>query len=477
MASTSPFSSPNPETDSVQASATRVAPLDLAILGGGISGLALAAWALQEGLNVAVFEKTGKPGGLMQSSRNEGFLFEGGPNTVLDRDPSLEALIDWAGLSPRTLKVPMKGMARYVWHDGRLNEVPSSLLSAFTTPLFSPRGKLRVLREPWIKPVMEDESLRDFAIRRLGCEAYERALVPMVSGVSGGDPSEMSTEFSFPAMKELERKAGGLFRGMLARRKESKDVPRRPLHMISFPDGLGELPSAIARKLGPLCRFGAVVESIRGYPEGDGFTIQTSSGEVRTSQVALAADTESVATWLEPLDAEAARLLRNVHYCPLIVVGLGVDASMVSLPPGFGFLTTADSGLRILGAIFNSGFFEGRAPQGMQLLTVMLGGDRDPAVLKLSDDEIMHQVRTDLARALNWNGQSVTSRIVRWDHAIPQYGLDHALLLEAINRVEDRFPGIHAFGNWRGSAAVGERIRLARELAANISRKKAEKSA
>jgi oxygen-dependent protoporphyrinogen oxidase len=450
--------------------------LDLAILGGGISGLALAAWAVQKGLNVAVFDQSDQPGGLMQSSRDEGFLFERGPNTVLDRDPSLEQLIEWAGLTSRTLKVPMKGMARYIWHDGRLNKVPSSPLGALTTPLFSLRGKLRMLREPWIPPVLEDEPLRDFAIRRLGREVYERALVPMVGGVSGGDPADMSTEYSFPVLKELERKGGSLFRGMLARRKENGNAPRRPLHMISFPEGLGELPSALARKLGAAWRPGESVTRLQPALGGSGYKIETSVGTLCAAQVALCSDAETVAGWLDPLAPETSGRLRNVHYCPLIVVGLGIEASSVSLPSGFGFLTTANSELRILGTIFNSTFFERRAPEGTRLLTVMLGGDRDPQALELSDEALMEQVRNDLARAVGWNGRQITSHIVRWARAIPQYGLDHARLVEALDRTERQIPGLYAFGNWRGSAAVGERIRLARELAERISRKKAEKS-
>lgn len=453
------------------------APFDLAILGGGISGLALAAWALQEDLRVAVFDQAEEPGGVMKSFRENGFLFERGPNTVLDRDPSLDDLIEWAGLGERAIRVPLRGMQRYVWFEGRLNEVPASPLGALTTRLLSPLGKLRVLREPFIGAVNEDESLRDFAIRRLGREVYERALVPMVSGVTGGDPAAMSTEYSFPALKELERKGGSLFRGMLARRKETGGQPRRRPNMVSFPDGLGELPRALAWRLGEGWYGGATVESLTPLSNNSGHEIRTSRGTFRASEVALTADAATVASWLAPISPETAERLRNVHYCPLAVVGLGVDASSLTLPPGFGFLTTADSGIRALGAIFNSAFFEGRAPEGAHLLTVMLGSDRDPEALRLSDEELEEQVRRDLGQALGWNGKARVIRVMRWDRAIPQYGLNHSRLIEALADTEKRYPGLHFFGNWRGGAAVGERVRLARELARKISRKKAENSA
>lgn len=469
-----PFNSPADAPSSGGRETGAEAPLDLAILGGGISGLALAAWAVRENLRVAVFEKDPEPGGVMQSAREDGFLFERGPNTVLDRDASLDHLIDGAGLGDRAMRVPLRGMKRYVWHAGRLNEVPSSPLGALTTPLLSPLGKLRVFREPFIAPVREDEPLRDFAVRRLGREVYERALVPMVSGVTGGDPAAMSTEYSFPVLKELERKGGSLFRGMLARRKESGGAPRRRPNMVSFPEGLGELPRALAERLGEAWNGGVTVESVTPIPEGSGYVIRTAAGVVRAAEVALAADARAVASWIEPWSPEAAGRLWQTHYCPLAVVGLGVETSSLTLPAGFGFLTTAESEIRSLGAIFNSAFFEDRAPAGTQLLTVMLGSDRDPGALQLSDEELLEQVRRDLGRVLGWNGKALVTRIMRWERAIPQYGLEHHRLMAAVAESEQRHPGLHFFGNWSGGAAVGERVRLARELASKISRKKAE---
>lgn len=448
--------------------------LDLAVLGGGISGLALGAWAVEAGLRVAVFESSDRPGGVMDSARSGPFLFEVGPNTVLDRDPSFDDLLRWAGLENRALRVPMRGMARYIWHAGRLHAVPSSPISALTTGLFSWGGKLRVLREPWIPAVKEDESLEAFAVRRLGREAYERALVPMVSGISGGDPARMSTEFSFPLMKALEREGGGLFRGMLARRKLPGAPPRRPLHMISFPDGLGELPRAIAARLGDRYLSGRTVDRLTPLTGGAGFELRAGAEHWISREVALCAPASTAAAWIRPWAPEAAVRLDAVHYCPLSVVGLGVERGSLKLPPGFGFLTTKGSGVRVLGAIFNSTFFPGRAPEGLELLTVMLGSDRDPQAASLPDDELLAQVRRDLATVLGWNGRAAETRIMRWPAAIPQYGLDHALLLGALEAAETRFPGLHFFGNWRGGAAVGERVRLARELADRLQRKKAE---
>lgn len=448
--------------------------LDLAVLGGGISGLALAAWATEAGLNVAVFDRSDRPGGVMDSARSGPFLFEVGPNTVLDRDPSFDALLQWAGLDGRALRVPMRGMARYIWHGGRLHAVPGSPISAITTGLFSWGGKLRVLREPWIPPVKDDESLEAFAVRRLGREAFERALVPMVSGISGGDPAQMSTEYSFPLMKALEREGGGLFRGMLARRKQPGAPPRRPLHMISFPEGLGELPRALATRLGDRYHAGRPIEAVTPSPNGRGFEIRSGAEQWTSREVALCAPAPAAAAWVRSWAPEAADRLDAVHYCPLAVVGLGVERGSLKLPPGFGFLTTKDSGLRALGAIFNSTFFPGRAPEGLELLTVMIGSDRDPEGASLPDDELLAQVRRDLATVLGWNGRAAETRIVRWPGAIPQYGLDHARLLRSLEAAENHFPGLHFFGNWRGGAAVGERVRLARELAETVRRKKAE---
>lgn len=407
----------------------------------------------------------------MQTRSAGDFLFEGGPNTVLDRYESTDELIDLVGLGDECVRVRLRDSERFIWHGGELHQVPQGPGGLFGTQLFSFAAKLRIFREPWVAPVQEDESLRDFVVRRLGSEVYERAFLPMVCGVSAGDPARMSAELSFPVMKEMERASGSLIGGFInrmrsaAKERRASGKPRRDTHMISFGEGLVRLPQALADFLGEDFRPGTPISHVEPRGDDAGFRIHGSDQTWQADRVILCGDATSTSQWIEPFASELSEKLRATHYCPLAVVGLGVKSNSLRLPPGFGFLATRGQGVRVLGSIFNSNFFAGRAPEGCAALTVMVGGDLDPEGANLSDEALTELVKKDLGTILDWNGEAEEIVIQRWPGAIPQYGLAHQQTLDEIERTERQFPGLTFFGNWRGGAAIGERIELARQTA------------
>ena len=444
----------------------------VAVLGGGISGLALAAWLNRSGVEAVVLEKSDRPGGVIASERVDGFAFERGPNTVLDRCASLDESIEWAGLGADVRRVALKGQARYIWHGGRLHRVPSGPGSLLTTRLFSLGGKLRLLREPWVAPLAGDETIESFAIRRFGREVYERAVAPMVAGVGAGDPSRLSVAASFPALKEMERETGSVLRGFIRRMKAARrSDERRSTSMVSFVGGLESLPLALANRLGDSLHLDFDVRAIR--PDGAGFAVEgMQSGEptrVFAERVVLCAEADVVAGWIADLEPAAAARLAAVDYCPLVQIGLGVERDSLRLPEGFGFLSALGSDLRAIGAIFVSNIFPDRAPEGCATLSVMLGGDLDPEAAEFDDATLIETMRRDLKRALQWNGRFRALYVARWPRAIPQYRVNHAELVRSIDEVETRRPGLRFFGNWRDAAAIGERIERARRLAERIA--------
>ena len=161
--------------------------------------------------------------------------------------------------------------------------------------------------------------------------------------------------------------------------------------------------------------------------------------------------------------------MRAVHYCPLAVVGLGVETGGSKIPSGFGFLVAPNHGLRILGTIFNSNFLPDRAPEDCAALTVMIGGDLDPEALTLEDQALLDLARRDVETALGRKLKVRSHHIERWSRAIPQYHMDHFAIIRELEKVEQRRPGLHLFGNWRGGVALGERIERAKELAERIT--------
>lgn len=481
--------SPGPGTAWSRASADGTADerVPAAIIGGGISGLALARWLREEGIRAIVFDRAATPGGVIGTVTQDGFTFESGPNTILDKSPAFNNLLDLTGLSDEAVRVPMSSQERYVWHAGKLRAVPTGPGGLLLSDLFSLRGKLRLLRETRVPRSDKDEPLETFVRRRLGDEIYERAFLPMVQGIGAGDPARMSTEASFPLLKELEREHGSLLRGfirkMKAARAERGGAPRPPVHIVSFPAGTPDEPGGLARlalrlavSLGADWRAESPVAGIHRRPSGDyELSVGKPGDEARiiADQVVLCTPADEAARLLEPFDPSLAADVGAVRYCPMAAVGLGVPRDSITLPPGFGFLAARGQGVDMLGAIFNSSFLPDRAPDGFVALTAMLGGELRPGDVDLPDEGIMEILKRDLGRVLGWNGAHRVARVVRWPRAIPQYAPGHTALVARMKEFERSTPGFHLFGNWRAGVSINDRIDMARTLARSMAASRA----
>jgi oxygen-dependent protoporphyrinogen oxidase len=449
-------------------------PVDVLICGGGISGLSLATWLRRAGVEAVVLDRNATPGGVIGTLHQDGFIFERGPNTILDKYDSFNELVQLAGLEDEIIRVPLATQQRHVWLGGRLNQVPTNPLAFLRTPLLPREDKLNLFREPFVPPVRDDETVADFVRRRLGKAWLRNLVTPMVSGIWAGDPERMSTEHSFPVMKEMERDGGSLIRGAfrrirrIAAERKAAGLPRRKKNLVSFLGGLQRLPIALAEKLGENYHSGVSITSLHPL-EGGGFSVAALHGDHEETwtarELVIAAEADQAAKWVEPFDAETAIALRSVPYNRLAVVGLGLGAADAALPPGFGFLAPRGEGLRILGAIINSNFLPGRAPAGAAALTIFIGGELDPAAADLSEEELIEHVRHDLGLALQWRGAVRSAYVEHWPRAIPQYDMLHANRLRWIAAAEARWPGLNLVGNWRGGVAVGDRVETTLKLA------------
>jgi len=442
------------------------------VVGAGITGLAIATGLATRGVGVRVLEAAPFAGGNLRTRRVEtregAWLTDLGPNSFGDAAQPFMDLVRAAGIEDRVVRSSGDGARRFIWRGGRLREVPSHPLKFAFSGILPARGLLRLLREPWIAPRpagASEESLGAFCDRRLGRAAREKLLTPVVGGIYAGDPMRLGAESAFPAMVALEREHGSLIRAAMS----GKGPPSRGA-LSSFRDGLAELPEALARRLGDAVTTGAA--AVRVSRNGGAWRVDAQDGRSFAAEtLVVTTPSDATAALVRTLDAALAAELDAIEYAPMAVVHVGVRRDAVrALPRGFGFLVPRDEGLRILGAIFSSELFPGRAPDGHALLTVFTGGALDPGAAALDDASVAAFVREDLSRALGLAGDPALLHVTRWPRAIPQYVVGHRDRIARIDAALAAHPGLRLTGNWRGGIAMTECARNAAALADELAR-------
>lgn len=427
-----------------------------AVVGAGLSGLVRARALAARGEEVIVFEESERAGGVVRSERRDGYLLELGPNTVRPT-PELSSLVDELGLAGEVVLADAR-LPRYVDFGGRLHALPMSPGAVLGSELLSERGKWRLLREPFVpKGDPSNESVHAFFSRRLGPEVADRLVEPFVAGIWAGRSDALSVTHAFPALARAEREFGSLTRGGVAalfRRTPPKGAPRG---LLSFGSGLDALPRRLAEGLGPRIRFRTRVESVRRV--GAGWVLSTGGEDVAAEAVFLATPARDAARLLRDVDAAASAALESIPHPPLVVLHAALSGPIpVS---GFGHLVVPQPGRRILGAVWSSNLFPGRAPTGKSLLTVFLGGARDPAAIALSDAETLAVARQDLEAAFSRKLDLEAILVTRYARALPQYDFAHGERLAHLERAERALPGLTLLGNYRGGVSVGDVVRSA----------------
>jgi len=430
--------------------------LNVTIVGAGISGLATghALLSLRPELDVAILEAAERTGGKVWTDHTpEGYACEWGVNGFLDNRPRTLALAESLSLSA----IPGFGDAarRYVYRNGTLHQLPESPPAFLKTHLMSPRGRLRVLWEPFVKRgPARDESLADFGRRRLGREAFEALIDPMASGVFAGDPEQMSLKSCFPRIHELEAEHGSLIRAMIRlqrrARREGKGKGPGPGpggKLTSFAGGMSELTDRLTALLAHRVVTSAMVEGI-DFEEDRYRVFLAGKPSLETDRLILAAPAHAQAEMLQDMAPDLALLLNGISYPPLSVVCLGYRERDLGEPPdGFGFLVPGPEKRDILGTIVDSNVFPDRAPPGSVLLRTMVGGSRAPRQAQLPDEQLADTVRAELKTILGVDAEPEFLKIYRHERAIPQYHVGHAERLRKIEKALERFPGLVLTGN------------------------------
>ncbi len=429
------------------------------IIGGGLSGLARAHVLTRRGEDVLLLEASERPGGVMWTEGREGYLLEWGPSTVR-LTPEVWKLVEELGLAEEALLVDPR-IPRYVDFGGRLHPLPMSPPALLRSKLLSTKGKLRLFAEPFLaRRSGNSESVHAFFARRLGPEVAERLVEPFVSGIFAGDAGQLDVTQAFPALARFERERGSVLKGALAARREEKRVPGMPRGRLSFRAGLAALPRALAQALGERFRAKAPVEEIT--PQGKRWRVRGAAGEVAADHVVLATPAAAAARLVKGFASEAAEALAAIPYPPLAVLHLSWPSDAFGRPlDGFGHLVVPQTGRRILGAVWISNLFPGRAPERRTLLTVFLGGTRDPQAASLPEVEMVSLAGADLAEVLDVREEPRLVAAFRYPRSIPQYDFGHAQRMKVLSDTEARWPGLTFLGNYRGGVSVGDVVRSA----------------
>lgn len=430
------------------------------VIGGGITGLTLG-WTLRRaGRGVRVLERAQRPGGAIHTIRRAGYLVEAGPNTMQVTSAAQESLLRGLGLTIQRSEPAAKN--RYLLRGGQFHAAPLGPVSFLQTELFSTKAKWRLLgdlvaRQP---SHLAEESLACFVERHFGPEVLDYAVNPLVSGIYAGDPKKLSAQYSFPRLAEAEAAAGSVVRGMLKLRQQ-RVGPRFKPYSASFAEGMRALPDALARSLGEALVCGAVIESI--VREDGRWTVawQTADGTARAESadelwLAVPAFALADLPLPEAVHADLAPLAA-IDYPPVASVALGYDRRQIAHAlDGFGGLIPEVERRQALGILFSSSLFAGRAPEGKALLTVFVGGSRQPELARQSPEDIQALAETEVRELLEADGAAEFAEVTVWPRAIPQYNVGYGEFLAGMERAEANHPGLHVRGNHRGGIAVGQ---------------------
>ena len=446
--------------------------VDVLIIGGGISGLASAWWLARSGLSVEVWEANKRPGGKIMSTRQDGYLTERAASMVLNFRPEVAELVREAGLeSVKTARLPAAETRRYLLHRGRLKALPMRMGAMVASPLWSLRGKLRLLAEPFIfSSGRADETVREFITRRLGHEILEKAMEPFVAGTLAADADQASAAAVLPRLVALEQRYGSIGAGVLVNR-----VLRRrtacTTDTFSFRGGMGTLVETLAKTPGINLRTGHSAEEL--VREGGGWqataTAPYGQRTVTANHVILATPAHAAAALVNSLDNELAELLRGIGYADVAVVHAGMARGAVGHPlDGTGFLAPKGESTTLTGNLWMSTLFPDRAPPGKILLTSYLGGARAPQVADWDDERLVGEALRTLRPLIDIKTDPEMVRIDRHREALPMYHGAYQARMQAITARLQHIPGLHLEANYRGGVSVRDRLACGHAVANQI---------
>lgn len=442
---------------------------DVIIVGGGVAGIS-ALHRLRRDFpdkSVLLIEKEPMLGGMLKSRFEQGFLLETGPTAYLKNYQHTMQLVEELGLQDQVIYNRPGNDRRYVYRQGKIHPIPESPFSFISSPLFSKKGKLRILLEPFIpRGKKREETVYHFAKRRFGKEVAKTVMDAFVSGVCAGDVKKLDIHSLFPKISLVEKKVRSFLLFLLLFKLKSGDKNQSSQNVTfrSLKKGMGQIGEAAQRKYAEHLLLGEAVLEVTEHEQM--YQIKTASKIFQTDHLVMATTAPVASKLLASLYKKLSRHLSAINYASVTTCQLGYHRSQVAHPlDGFGFLVPRHQKVRLLGGLFASGLFDDRAPEEHVAIKVYIGGEHDPEVQDLSEAQILDVVQKELTPILSINGKPTFSHVKKISSAIPQYHLGHQRTLQLLKSDLPAHGRLKLIGNYLTGISVNEAIKLGQEIA------------
>ncbi len=453
------------------AAGSQIKTPQIAVIGGGISGLAAAHQIVEmhPESRVALFEAGDRCGGVIGTENIDGFQIELGPDSLLKALPWGVGLCHRLGIQDELIGTDTTHQKTWILRSGKLQPLPEGLAimaprriwPTVRSPILSIPAKLRMACEWFVRKKTEydDESLAAFARRRFGRETFERLIQPLVSGIYMADPEKLSMQAALPRFIEMEAKHGSLIRAARDTVRQQKKRERSGTATINSgmfvapQKGVGRIVTAILDRLpDDSVRLNSPVRELTRSTAGDWKLIAADGQPEYFDGVIVATPSDKAARLLTNINKPLAVDLNSIDHSGCVVVTLAYHRNDIRHPlNGHGFVVPAVEGRDIIACTFSSVKYANRAPNGQVLLRVYLGGATRPHVLIYEDDEVLSVIARELNPLLGIQGSPTLTRIVRWPNVMPQYHVGHLELMDRIDDAVTKLPGIELAGkSYRG---------------------------
>lgn len=439
----------------------------IAIIGAGLTGLTTAFYLKKNGFDVTIYEKSNRCGGVIHTYHENGFTYESGPNTGVLSHPEVVELFEDLKIKNLLDIADSKANKRLILKNNKWYALPSGIISAITTPLFSFQDKIRVLLEPFkAKGDNPHEDLASLVCRRLGVSFLDYAIDPFIGGIYAGDPAKIIPKYALPKLYNLEQNYGSFIKGAIAKKKEPKTErdAKATKEVFSVKGGLNTLIDKLVDNIGIENIF-IGIDNIEIQKEDNSYIVNNDVYDY----VITTCNSTSISKLLPFVDKEHINNITSVNYAPVAQVIMGYEDWDGKDIMAFGGLIPSKEKRNALGILFTSSFFKNRAPKNGVLLSIFIGGTRNKDIFNLSKEELITIANKEVIDLLRpKNAKLSVINIFKHEYAIPQYEVSSKERFSSIENIEKQHKGLILAGNIINGIGMADRIKQAKIITNKI---------